>query len=172
MPPTAIELTAPFTFGRQLVTRYGRLALKLKTLFLMKVVRPLPWRLGLRISVKLPTAYMVEPHCTIWRIWNVLLVLTGKAGVRVRGEQVTAPDGRAQVAAAAPVAALAEVGAMIAPSRLTVTSGVMIAVVSTGSLRINRTGAPLIQFAGCSPDSWAVSQFREIRPRIDGARAN
>src|SRR5882762_3778330 len=108
----------------------------------MKLVRPLPLRLGLRILLKLPTAYILEPHCVIWRIWKVLLVVTGKLGVRVRGEQVTAPAGRAQLAAAALVAALAEVGAMIAPSMLIVTSGVMIAVVSTGSLRINGTTDP------------------------------
>src|SRR6185437_13372614 len=76
--------------------------------------------LGLRprISRKVPTAYIREPHCTICRIWLVLLVLASRCGGHWAGVQPTAPAGRGQelavlavlvadVAATAPVAAWA-----------------------------------------------------------------
>ena len=53
-----MELTSPFTPGRQLVTAYGAVALKLNALRRLKT-RP-PWL----ILVKLPTAYIRLPHCT------------------------------------------------------------------------------------------------------------
>ena len=49
-----------------------------------------------RISWNVPTAYMREPHCTICRIWLVLLVLASRCGGHWAGVQLTAPDGRGQ----------------------------------------------------------------------------
>ena len=51
----------PLTFGAQVVRLYGAVALKLKALFTAVTV------LLCLIEVKVPTAYIVPPHCTSWR---------------------------------------------------------------------------------------------------------
>src|SRR5580693_6847629 len=56
-----IELMIPLTFGAQVVRLYGAVALKLKALFTAVTV------LLCLTEVKVPTAYIVPPHCTSWR---------------------------------------------------------------------------------------------------------
>ena len=51
----------PLTFGAQVVRLYGAVALKLKALFTAVTV------LLCLTEVKVPTAYIVPPHCTSWR---------------------------------------------------------------------------------------------------------
>src|ERR1700753_2582732 len=62
LPLNAIEFTVPLTAGAQLVRVNGAVALKLKML-LRVIVAPFWVRV-----VTFPTAYMVEPHGTSWRI--------------------------------------------------------------------------------------------------------
>ena len=69
LPLNAIVLTVPLTFGFHDVTVNGAVSLKLNTLFLVKVVAP--WL----ICVKVPTAYMVPPQSTSWRICSVVPVV-------------------------------------------------------------------------------------------------
>ena len=69
---------------RERVTAYGAVALKLNALFLVHpVLRCLIW-------VKLPTAYMVPPHCTSWRISSVAPVFDS-VGVPLTGVGDTVP---------------------------------------------------------------------------------
>src|SRR5215472_16090328 len=63
------------------------MALKLKMLFRVYVV--LPWTMVL----KLPTAYIVWPHCTIWRTSSIWGVEAGKCGNVVGGVADTTPAG-------------------------------------------------------------------------------
>ena len=62
VPLKAIELTIPLTAGAQDVIVYGAVALKLNTLVRENVLPP--WT----TELKLPTANIVSPHCTICRI--------------------------------------------------------------------------------------------------------
>src|SRR6266567_1807144 len=77
-------LTLPLTFGFHDVTLYGAVALKLNALCRLKVVPPC-W-----IDVKLPTAYMVPPHCTSCRTCSVVPV-GASAGVPLAGCVDTGP---------------------------------------------------------------------------------
>src|SRR5215469_5520372 len=79
-----MELTSPLTLGSHGVTANGAVALKLKALFRVNVpLDPLIW-------VKVPTAYMVVPHCTSWRICSVTPVATS-VGVPATGVEDTGP---------------------------------------------------------------------------------
>ena len=64
-----MPLTIPLTSEFQDVIVYGLDALKLKTLFARRSCRPCV------IAVKVPTAYMVLPHCASWRTCSVVPVL-------------------------------------------------------------------------------------------------
>src|SRR5262245_38719024 len=77
----------PTTFGAQLVTVYGAVALKLKMLLRVKVVLPF------LIAEKVPTAYIVPPHCTSWRICWTCGVLAGRCGRLAGGVGCTTPAG-------------------------------------------------------------------------------
>jgi hypothetical protein len=60
-----MELTSPLTSGFQRDTLYGGVAWKLKTLFLVRMT-VLPDDAEL-MAEKVPTAYIIEPHCTSCR---------------------------------------------------------------------------------------------------------
>ena len=76
----------PLTSGAHDVIAYGALALKLKTL-LREYVMPF-WT----ISLKLPAAYIVFPHCTICRVRSLVLPgLLTNSGVPAAGVGDTAP---------------------------------------------------------------------------------
>src|SRR6516164_7467091 len=78
--------TIPLVSGFHDVIVYGAFALKLKALFRAKV-----WPFQV-ICEKLPTAYMVLPHCTICRIFS-FPVVGFSAGVPLAGVAETAPAG-------------------------------------------------------------------------------
>src|ERR1022692_3481151 len=63
-----MELTTPLTFGFQVVIAYGAVALKLNALLRAYTV------VLYLIEVKLPTAYMMPPHCTSCRTCSVVPV--------------------------------------------------------------------------------------------------
>ncbi len=89
MPPeNAIELTSPLTLGAQEVSWNGAVALKLKAFVLVTVAVAVPFHP--LIKVKVPTANMVLPHCTSWRIWSVAPSATS-VGVRATGAGDTGP---------------------------------------------------------------------------------
>ena len=70
------------------------------------------WRLTV---LKLPTAYIVLPHWTIWRICSTADVVAGKCGIDVTGVASTGPGGVAAcVAGANPATASAETAATLA----------------------------------------------------------
>src|SRR5262249_28252607 len=73
----------------QLVTVNGEVAWKLKTLLRVKVLLPF------LIAVNVPTAYIVPPHCTSWRICSTWLVFAGSCGKLVGGVGETTPAGGA-----------------------------------------------------------------------------
>jgi hypothetical protein len=45
------------------------------------------------MELKVPTAYIVAPHWTIWRIWSRGVDLAGRRGVLLAGLADTTPDG-------------------------------------------------------------------------------
>src|SRR5215468_3572630 len=120
-----MEVTVPLTFGFHMVTLYGAVALKLKTLFRETGVPP--WV----ILVKLPTANMVPRHCTSCRTCSVCPV-EASAGVAVAGTGETGP---VAAAAGASPDALTATAQMTAPGRL------------SGSQRRNLRMMPPISFA-------------------------
>jgi hypothetical protein len=75
-------LVLPTTLGAHDVTVYGAVALKLKMSVLAKLAVPF------LIEVNVPTAYIVPPHCTSWRICSVGLDVESKCGVVVTGVAV------------------------------------------------------------------------------------
>src|SRR5215813_1063108 len=87
-------LTVPLTLGSHGVTVYGAVALKLNALFLVYTV------LSCLIWVRVPTAYMVSPHCTSWRTCWVVPV-SASVGVPLAGMGDTAPASTALAGAAA-----------------------------------------------------------------------
>ena len=62
----AMVFTSPLAFGFQSVILYGAVALKLKMLLRAKSLPPHV------ILLKVPTAYIFEPHCTICRTCSVV----------------------------------------------------------------------------------------------------
>src|SRR5215468_3945465 len=77
--------TVPLTLGFHEVIRNGAVAPKLNALFLVNVLPPCS------MTEKVPTAYMVLPHCTSWRICSVVVVLAGKWGVPAAGCTLGSP---------------------------------------------------------------------------------
>src|SRR5260370_33796613 len=105
-----MESTMPFTSGSQVVILYGEVALKLKMLFLKVVVPPwLSW-------VKVPTAYMVLPHCTSWRTCSAVVPLLASAGVPLAGAGDTGPAWSERALAAGWVVATEATGATGPPT--------------------------------------------------------
>src|SRR5580700_5598204 len=84
----------PLTFGAQVVRLYGAVALKLKALFTAVTV------LLCLTEVKVPTAYIVPPHCTSWRTCSTAPVVFS-CGV-LAGDADTGPAGPAALAGARP----------------------------------------------------------------------
>ena len=80
-----MELTVPLTFGFHEDTVNGLVALKLNALSRVMLV---PFRL---IVVKVPTAYMVLPHCTSCRTCSVVPVYDPSCGVPLAGVEDTGP---------------------------------------------------------------------------------
>jgi hypothetical protein len=70
--PDSLVFVLPTTTGAQDVTVYGLLALKLTRSVREKLVLPF------LMELKLPTAYMVPPHWTSWRICCVGLDVAGR----------------------------------------------------------------------------------------------
>src|ERR1022692_475511 len=91
-----MELTIPLTSGNHEVRLYGAVALKLKMLFTAVTV------LLCLTEVKVPTAYIVPPHCTSWRTCSTAPVAFS-CGV-FAGMAVTGPAGA--TAATAPAGAM------------------------------------------------------------------
>lgn len=77
----------PVTLGAHDVTVYGLVALKLNISVRAYVVLPL------MIELNVPTAYIVPPHWTSWRICWVVLDVAGRCGVFVAGNADTTPTG-------------------------------------------------------------------------------
>ena len=75
LPPSRIEpstphstvSTCPFTFGFHPVTRYGAVAENANALLRAMSAS----ELGFCTAVNRPTAYIVPPHCTIWRTCSI-----------------------------------------------------------------------------------------------------
>src|SRR5215472_14967732 len=93
--------TVPLTFGSHEVTVYGAVSLKLKALFRVNVWVELPFHPLIWVNV--PTAYMVPPQSTSWRICSVAWLFTS-VGVPVAGVGETAPASAGLAGAADAVA--------------------------------------------------------------------